>query len=339
MCAAEPSSRGTSPLGSARRATGEAGNGAVTGHRAATVRHIGGRCPLANFVMIPIPTRVRAQPEAATLALLRWVRRPAGAPVLICFPHAGGSVLSCLGLAAALPAELAIATVALPGHAPDVPEAPVADARHLAARVAEEIAADLGADLAPQGAGLTLLGNSFGALLAFETALALERADAARASRLHLVVSGFRSPSRPPFEAPLHRLPLAVLLAELRECFGAIGPDLGDLIGAHEEAALRADLEACETYRLGDAAPLRCAASVIRLTADPSVSVAECEAWREVCAGPVGFHALEAGHFPWSGATAAFARLVGELVAFARPVAAVTTLAGRSALSLPVRES
>ncbi|TCK23537.1 surfactin synthase thioesterase subunit [Ancylobacter aquaticus] len=293
--------------------------------------------------MISLPSAVRAEPEAVSPALspalLRWVRRPAGAPAIICLPHAGGSVLSCLGLAAVLPDDLAIATVALPGHAPDVPGAPEADVRRLAARLAGEIAAALDAELAPQGAGLTLLGNSFGALLAFETALALERADADCASRLHLVVSGFRSPSRPPSDAPLHLLPRAVLLAELRECFGAVGPDLGDLLGAREEAALRADLEACETYRLGAAPLLRCATSVIRLTADPSVSAQECAAWREVCAGPVQFRALDAGHFPWSGAAApAFARLVGERVA-SEPAPAGRPAPCPPALFPPARES
>lgn len=260
-------------------------------------------------------------PPAAPRDLLRWVRRPAGAPVLVCLPHAGGSVLSCLGLAAALPPHIAIATVALPGHDAPVPGLsadevpPLADVCLLGRALASAIADELGAVLAPEGPGVTLLGNSFGALLGFETARALERDDPARAGGLHLVVSGFRSPSRPPQEAPLHRLPRAQLLAELRECFGAAGPDVGDLLGPCEEAALRADLAACETYRLIDATPLRCALSVIRLTADPSVSAEESAAWREVGAGPVGFHMLSAGHFPWSGATAAFAALVGDLIA------------------------
>ncbi|HEY0330325.1 MAG TPA: thioesterase domain-containing protein [Rhodopseudomonas sp.] len=253
------------------------------------------------------------------------------APMIICFPHAGGSVLSCIGLAAALPDALAIATVALPRYqtGPRVTDA--------AAAVAEEIALTLG----DHSAGLTLLGNSFGALLAFETAVALERLEAPVASRLHLVVSGFRSPSRPPSDAPLHRLPRARLLAELRECFGAVGPDLGDLRGDAQEAELRADIEACETYRLGTTPPLRCALSVIRLLADPSVSDEECQAWRDICAGPVCFRALESGHFPWTGATAALAGLVTELIALARSVSATPgpALAGRSIIRQSAQES
>ncbi|ABD88906.1 thioesterase II family protein [Rhodopseudomonas palustris] len=270
-------------------------------------------------------SRIETEQALAAAEILRWVRRIPGAPVVICFPHAGGTVLSCMGLAAALPDDLSIATVVLPRR--DVGVA-VADARGMGGAVAEAIALALG----DQTAGLTLLGNSFGALLAFETAVALERLEAHAAQRLHLVVSGFRSPSRPPCDAPLHRLPRARLLAELRECFGAVGPDLGDLLGEAQEAELRADIEACETYRLGTTPQLRCALSVIRLLADPSVSDEECRAWREICAGPVRFRALKSGHFPWTGATAAFADLVTELIVVARSVSAVPepALAGRS---------
>lgn len=263
-----------------------------------------------------IPATPDVEPDRApgAPAMLRWIRRLPGAPVVVCFPHAGGSVLSCIRLAAMLPDDLAIATVALPGHETGAAGLPAADARRLAAVVANEI----GAALDPQ-LGLTLLGNSFGALLAFETALALERHDAPAARRLHLVVSGFRSPSRPPCDPPLHRLPRALLLAELRDCFGAVGPDLGDLLGATQEAALRADLEACATYRLGMVPPLRCAVSVIRLLADPSVSGDEYDAWRDISAGTVRFRSLEAGHFPWTGAPSEFAGLLTELIAVTRP--------------------
>jgi surfactin synthase thioesterase subunit len=291
------------------------------------MRHIGGHCPAAIHLVTAILARpnIASDHAPAAPAILRWIRPIADAPVVVCFPHAGGSVLSCIGLAAALPDDLAIATVAVPRQESG---RSVADPRRIAGALAEEIALALG----DQNAGLTLLGNSFGALLAFETAVALERLEAPVAQRLHLVVSGFRSPSRPPCDAPLHRLPRAVLLAELRECFGAVGPDLDDLLGETQEAELRADIEACETYRLGDAQPLRCALSVIRLLADPSVADQEHQAWRDICAGPVSFRALDSGHFPWSGATTALADLVTELIAVTRAASAAPepALAGRS---------
>lgn len=191
-----------------------------------------------------------------------------------------------------------------------------------APRLAHALAAEIALALGDEDVGLTLLGNSFGALLAFETALALERLDPRLADRLHLVVSGFRSPSRPPCDAPLHRLPRSRLLAELRESLGVAGPDLDDLLGEAQELALRADLKACETYRLGSASSLAGALTVIRLTADPSVSDDELCAWSEVCAGQPQFRTFEAGHFPWSGAPSAFASLLVELMG--KPRSALT---------------
>lgn len=288
------------------------------------MRRIAAHCPAAIRLVTTILSRPNIQSDHAP-AILHWIRPIADAPVVVCFPHAGGSVLSCMGLAAALPDHLAIATVAVPRQEVG---GPVAGPRRIAGAVAEEIAMALG----DRHAGLTLLGNSFGALLAFETAVALERLDAPVAQRLHLVVSGFRSPSRPPCDAPLHRLPRAVLLAELRDCFGAVGPDLDDLLGETQEAELRADIAACETYRIGDAQPLRGALSVIRLLADPSVSDQEYQAWRDVCAGPVRFCALDSGHFPWTAAPSALANLVSGLIAATRAVSSPPepALAGRS---------
>ncbi len=167
---AKHSFRGTT---SSRTRTGRGTRGAcrqaVTEHHARRMRHIGGRCPAAipdaTHLMTAIVSKshmklARAPP---TPVILRWIRRMAGAPVLICFPHEGGTVLSCMGLAAVLPDDLAIATLALPGHDSGIAGEPVADARRMAGAVAEEIALVLG----QHDAGLTLLGNSFGALLAF----------------------------------------------------------------------------------------------------------------------------------------------------------------------------
>src|SRR5690606_20621871 len=93
---------------------------------------------------------------------------------------------------------------------------------------------------------LIFVGNSYGALLAFETAARL--VDTA-IQPTRLVVSGFRSPSLPSAETPLYRLPLGQLRAELVARFGIAGGDGVDWGCAGLEQALRADLEACDTYR------------------------------------------------------------------------------------------
>src|SRR3546814_8531190 len=64
-----------------------------------------------------------------------------------------------------------------------------------------------------------------------------------------LVVSGFRSPVLPCSETSLYRLPRRQLRAELAARFGIAPGDGAEWAGAAVEEALRADLEACDTYR------------------------------------------------------------------------------------------
>jgi surfactin synthase thioesterase subunit len=246
--------------------------------------------------------------QSSPVSSLRWSRRAAGgATTILCFHHAGGSVLSAARLASALPAGCDVAAVALPGHeGPGSGEAPRRP-EEIAGRIAQEFAAMFG----DGRMRIVLLGNSYGALLAFEVARQIERRHAAvlAPSRLHLVVSGFRSPALPPFDSPLHRLPRAHLLAELADRFGTQG---SEALTNWQEAAIRADLEACETYRLPAQTRLQCPMSVIQLTRDPSVTRAELAAWQEVSAHPIDFLALDAGHFPWATAADEFCTLLAK---------------------------
>lgn len=246
-------------------------------------------------------------------SLVRWSRRGTpGSPSVVFFPHAGGSILSAARLAQALPTTIGFGAVALPGHDLDSDEA-IRRVDILAARIAD----DLADDLHREGGRCHLVGNSFGALLAFEVARALAsraRSDAVM-EKLHLVVSGFRSPSLPPSDVPLHRLPRAHLMRELAERFGQIGAgDGAAAIDAVQEAALRADLEACETYRLPAPTALTCKISVIDLRRDPSVSNQEKSAWQDVSAGPIRVVPFESDHFPWTTATVAFAKVLLSLM-------------------------
>src|SRR5690606_10277488 len=121
-----------------------------------------------------------------------------------------------------------------------------------------------------------LVGNSYGALLAYETAWCMLRAGMPIE---RLVVSGFRSPLLPLADTPLYRLPLAQLQAELSARFGAAAA-VGAAPGGAElaEEALRADLQACDTYRHRHDEPLPLPIDVLHLTEDASVSMDELRA-------------------------------------------------------------
>ena len=247
---------------------------------------------------------------------LRVLRSPASSPAtIVCFPHAGGGVLSAAKLARSLPDRFGLLTVSLPGRgAGDTASAP-----RRAAEAGSKLAGDLaecikGGDLSKH---LVLLGNSYGSLLAFETARSLQAMPdlVLDPSMLRLIVSGFRSPSLPPSEPPLFRLPTQDLYAELAERFGAPVADLeaAGLYGL--EDALRADLEACDTYRMGDGPKLDSRIDVLRMTQDPSVSPAELRSWQDVTTGSVVMTEIPAGHFPWVSHPDAVAKAIIALTA------------------------
>ena len=163
---------------------------------------------------------------------------------------------------------------------------------------------------------LVLLGNSYGSLLAFETARSLQSMpDLVLDPRaLRLIVSGFRSPSLPPSEPPLFRLPTQDLYTELAERFGVPAADLEEAGLYGLEDALRADLEACDTYRMSDGPKLENRIDVLRMTQDPSVSPAELRSWQDVTTGSVVMTEIPAGHFPWASHPDAVATAIIALV-------------------------
>jgi surfactin synthase thioesterase subunit len=262
---------------------------------------------------------VSAGRSAATSALrthhrswLRTLRQPSVMDAtVVCFPHAGGSLLSVAKLMSWLPDRVRLAVAALPGREPGDDSPAPRRATIVAERLASQIVEMLDGD-DPQ-TPMIFLGNSYGSLLAYETALSLQTAAATAAGpdRLRLIVSGFRSPSLPPTDSPLHRLPSSGLLNELLERFGLTTADL-DAIGLTQiESALRADLEACDTYRRrDDAEPLTTRIDVIWLKQDVSVSYDELEAWQDVTATPIRIIELASGHFPWHANPRAVAALV-----------------------------
>jgi surfactin synthase thioesterase subunit len=225
-----------------------------------------------------------------------------GQPTFVFFPHAGGSPLSIVRLMAELPDRVGAAVLALPrGGGLDGGVPP-----RRCALAADGAAASWFALGVPAETRLILVGNSYGALLAYETARRLIRV-AVPIERL--VVSGFRSPRLAGTEAPLHRLPLARLRAELEARYGGMPGDGLEWLDLAEEA-LRADLESCDTYRHPHADRLSIPVDALHLTQDSSVSSDELAAWAQVTSGPFRVLQLAAGHFPWATQPGATARVL-----------------------------
>ncbi len=235
-------------------------------------------------------------------------------PIIVCFPHAGGSVLSVAKLARSIPERFGLVAVALPGREPGDQDQPP---RH-AATAGRKLGGDVAAlfNRRRSGERVVLLGNSYGALLAFETARSLQAMSdgAGPPLPIRLIVSGFRSPSLPPADAPIFGLPSQDLIAELCQRFGLPAGDM-TITGLFDiEDALRADLEACDTYRCRQGSTLDARIDVLAMAQDASVSRAELQAWQEVTTASVVVTDLDCGHFPWSTHPEAVADTIVALI-------------------------
>ena len=246
---------------------------------------------------------------------LRVLRPSASSKVtIVCFPHAGAGILSIARLARSIPDRFGLVGAVLPGREPGDDAAPP----RRAAAAGRKLAGDIAEHIRQPGKAerLVFLGNSYGALLAFETARSLQAMPDVRGDpdAMQLIVSGFRSPSLPPAEGPLFRLPSEDLYAALADHYGLM---LGDLAaaGLYEiEETLRADLEACDTYRFGDRPLLSCRIDVLHMTQDPAVSYADLRAWHDVTGGEVVITSLDCGHFPWTTDPALVADVIVSLI-------------------------
>lgn len=245
--------------------------------------------------------------------LARWLvglrQATGGQPTFVFFPHAGGSPLSVGRLAAALPGSAGIVAVQLPRGDERAPGEPPRRAAAAADRLAQELA-DLQDHDAREPVHLVLVGNSYGALLAYETAHRLAHC-AVPAQRL--IVSGFRAPVLAPAEAPLHLLPPAQLRTELAARFGMAPVEIPAGQAGYADAALRADLEACETYRHAHAELLSAPIDVLRMADDSSLSASDLQAWQAVTTGPMRIVHCAAGHFPWATHPREVANLLTQL--------------------------
>lgn len=243
----------------------------------------------------------------------RWMLRIRPArpeePTFVFFPHAGATPLSIGRLLTALPPQVGAIVADLPrGSGLDDGTPP--DQAELAAEGLTQGLASLYEQetTAPR---LVLVGNSYGALLAYETAWRLLEA---ALSPERLIVSGFRSPVLPPADPPLYRLPLPQLRAELSARYGgaqeADAAEWDDMPGIE---ALRADLKACDTYRHARHGRLPLPIDVLRLTRDTSTSLEDLRAWQSVTCLPLRMADCAMGHFPWAESPGLIARTLIHL--------------------------
>ncbi|MEV6395085.1 alpha/beta fold hydrolase [Streptomyces sp. NPDC051907] len=229
---------------------------------------------------------------AETMTSRGWIRRHPGrpgAPLLVCFPHAGGGASSYQGWAAALKPEAEVLVAQYPGREERFNEPLVDDMGVLADAIFEAL--PVSADRP-----LVLFGHSMGSAVAYEVARRIERA--CPGALAGLCVSGRPAPHAAR-RSLAHTLPDDELIAEVK----ALAGTSDDILDSDEFQQLflpviRNDYRLIETLRPAPPTVLLDApVSAFCGTEDPHVVPAEMESWREVTRGAFDSTALSGGHF------------------------------------------
>lgn len=208
---------------------------------------------------------------------------------LFCVPFAGGGTIAFHGWSAALPPDLQVCSVLLPGRESRLAEGPIARLAELVPRLADGLAPYFDLPFA-------FFGHSVGALIAFELARELRRRGGPHP--MHLFVSAFRAPHRPNPNRALHRLAEPELIRELQGYGG-----IPEAVLASRELlelvipTIRADFALHETYVHQDEPPLQVPLTLFGGTEDDKVRPAHLDGWQNHTQGRFRQVLFEGDHF------------------------------------------
>ncbi|MFE4830195.1 thioesterase II family protein [Streptomyces sp. NPDC056672] len=227
-------------------------------------------------------------------------------PRLICFPHAGGAASAYAGLSRLLAPHLDVFAVQYPGRQDRRHETPERGITPLAGRIAQRLIEGTTGPYA-------LFGHSMGALVAYETARALQRCGAP--GPLRLLLSGRGAPGGA--ANPHDRLDGdGAILAAVRRLGGTDATVLDDPeLVAMALPPLRADYGALASYRWTPDPVLNTPVSVFVGADDPVVPVSSARAWSERTALESETLVFPGGHFYLGGRLDKVAEAIVDRVA------------------------
>ena len=208
---------------------------------------------------------------------------------LFCLPYAGGSAAVYRSWMSALPPEIELLSVQLPGRGWRLREAPLRDLHVAADRIADAIAEQ---DDLP----FAVFGHSMGAWLGLEV---VRRLEASGRVPLKFFASGRQAPGLGCTQPPLSHLTEEEFILEVQRRYGGIPHEIlaeRDLL-ALLLPSLRADIAMLEMHAHRPGRPIAAPLHAIVGDADELVSAEEMAPWAEEAAGGFEVSILEGGHF------------------------------------------
>ena len=208
---------------------------------------------------------------------------------LFCFPCAGGSSFIFRTWSDYLPSNVEVCAIELPGRGRQIKLAPFNRLEPLVKAIASSIQPYLDRPFC-------LFGHSMGGLISFELARLLRQKYGILPQCLF--VSGHRAPQIPDPDPPIHNLPEAALLEQLRHLNGTPAAVLenAELMQLFLPI-LRADFAVLETYVYTPQAPLECAIATFGGLEDSRVSYQQLQAWQQHTKTSFSLHVFPGDHF------------------------------------------
>lgn len=208
---------------------------------------------------------------------------------LFCFPFAGGGALAFRTWPTALPADIEVCAVQLPGHENRLRETPL----NTVGLVVDALMPEF---LSFTDKPFAFFGHSMGGLISFELARSLR----ANNSRLpeQMFVSARLAPQLPLTQPQTFNLPDAEFIEELRRLQGT-PPEVLEHPELLELALpiLRADFSICQTYTYVPDEPFDFPITAFGGLSDMDVPRTDLEAWSEQTRGIFKLRMLRGDHF------------------------------------------
>ena len=232
-------------------------------------------------------------PTRTALTENRWIVRfkPTACVTfrLICFTYAGGTAMTYRRWPHALPADIDVCAVELPGHGSRAGERSFTRMSDLVPPLLTELMPCF------FDAPFALFGHSLGALVAFELARELQRHGVP--SPAGLFVSGRGAPLTQEAEE-IHDMPDAEFVRRVKDMNGTPAAvfENAELL-AMILPPLRADFELGETHVHSPGMLLTCPITAFGGSGDEHTSLEKLALWRDQTNGPFSMHIFPGDHF------------------------------------------